>query len=899
MRTLQNTVLVFVVILEFCIPPSRGFQSCPSVCTCKWKNGKRWVECQKKQQILIPDSIDPETQVLDFAGNNLQILPREVFSRHGLLNLQKLKLSNCNIGQIDPTAFRGLTNLVELDLSSNILTSVPTPTFSDIPYLRELALNNNPLQKIEGHAFEMVPQIVALDVSGCQIKKIAARAFHNIVQLERLYLHNNKIEEIKQKTVESVEKLHSLTLHGNPWKCDCELRPLIDWLMVANLPMVDLPKCKTPRRLAGKRFTDIAIDNFACPPELMAATRYIESNIGSNATIHCKVGSIPTSSIKWIRDGHEIMNNSIIDKGIRKFVIYETGTFEMNSQLIVTHSADSDSGQYMCVAENKAGRTEANFTLKVGYFSGAGSLNTGEIIGITITLILVILIILVIVAVLILKVKPTLLRSEKIPKRSTDNMVAQNNNPSPMEMSYTTVQNGQNGSVVINGTTYSHTNGLANGYINPDVIPTVHSPTSPSVSQITGDRGGRGGGLIGSLKRMKNKDKTVSRPEDCDDSEEIEQNRANGTQLNRQSVVTSANSVPPQNNGEGPLGMEAQQRDTRQQQHRYQNLPLPVNSVGVSSTPCDQPPTQQRDSFYSPNVFINDRPGSAIQRSSSPRFDIGPERGFPPLKDHFDTRLGAINDSFSDDTGMGVGNGLPSQAVFHRDHEYKNNVFVNNGDVRDINPGFRTLRPMASMESPYGQPASYSMQPQFASSSPFFHGTLPKNFAMNHSSTNRPDWVASPIRLPDWIPSNPHTLWSIPNSSGQLGEQDYPSDYGLPIPRGGVRPEIHLAHNPLDTLEEEDIFPNQQYSHPSIQALEMLNQSVGGNVNYGSKMLLDNSSSQESSGRGSSSSGSTKQWNAPNNSSSIIGNPIKKPFQSNSARESPDEGIQTDSGTDV
>ena len=69
-------------------------------------------------------------QVLDFAGNNLQILPREVFSRHGLLNLQKLKLSNCNIGQIDPTAFRGLTNLVELDLSSNILTSVPTPTFS-------------------------------------------------------------------------------------------------------------------------------------------------------------------------------------------------------------------------------------------------------------------------------------------------------------------------------------------------------------------------------------------------------------------------------------------------------------------------------------------------------------------------------------------------------------------------------------------------------------------------------------------------------------------------------------------------------------------------------------------------------------------------------------------------
>ena len=94
--------------------------------------GKRWVECRNKGQISIPEMVDIETQVLDLSGNNLQILPREVFSRRGLLNLQKLYLSNCKLGQIDPTAFRGLTNLVELDLSGNLLTSVPTATFSGI-----------------------------------------------------------------------------------------------------------------------------------------------------------------------------------------------------------------------------------------------------------------------------------------------------------------------------------------------------------------------------------------------------------------------------------------------------------------------------------------------------------------------------------------------------------------------------------------------------------------------------------------------------------------------------------------------------------------------------------------------------------------------------------------------
>ena len=169
----------------------------------------------------------------------------------------------------------------------------------DIPYLRELALNNNPLQRIEGHAFEMVPQIVALDVSGkvklakysqfdsdfvegCQIKKISARAFHNIASLQRLHLHNNKLEEIRQKTVDSMEGLHSLSLHGNPWRCDCHLTHLINWLMVANLPMVDLPRCRSPPRLTGQRFADVTLDNFACTPELLSTPRYLEANVGES-----------------------------------------------------------------------------------------------------------------------------------------------------------------------------------------------------------------------------------------------------------------------------------------------------------------------------------------------------------------------------------------------------------------------------------------------------------------------------------------------------------------------------------------------------------------------------------------------------------------------------------------
>ena len=130
---------------------------------------------------------------------------------------------------------------------------------------------------------------------------------------------------------------------------------------------------------------------------------------------------------------------------------------------------------------------ETNLTLNVGYFSGPASLNTGEILGISITMILVLMIIVVIIAVLVLKVRPGGLTGEKQTGSSSH------------EMSFTTVEATQtNGSVVINGTTYSASNsgsggggggGLTNGYINPDVIPALHSPQvetsqQPSVEMV-------------------------------------------------------------------------------------------------------------------------------------------------------------------------------------------------------------------------------------------------------------------------------------------------------------------------------------------------------------------------------------------------------------------------------
>ena len=108
-RTALFTVLTLVLWLASTVQPaqamSRGGEFCPSVCQCKWKGGKQTVECIDKQLITIPENIDQTTQVLDMSGNNLQQLPRETFIRLELLNLQKLFLRNCKLGQIDVEAF--------------------------------------------------------------------------------------------------------------------------------------------------------------------------------------------------------------------------------------------------------------------------------------------------------------------------------------------------------------------------------------------------------------------------------------------------------------------------------------------------------------------------------------------------------------------------------------------------------------------------------------------------------------------------------------------------------------------------------------------------------------------------------------------------------------------------
>lgn len=386
---------------------------CADECSCKWKSGKRTVECVNRALTSIPEWVDPETQVLDTSGNDIRTLPSNIFVRVRLTNLQRLYLRECRIDRIDNEALAGLTNLVELDLSYNLLTVVPSASFSYTPFLRDLVLASNPLKTVHSLAFKNTPNLVKLDLSHTQLVEIEPKGFRGLELLESLKLNNNQLSTLHPGTFEPLNKLTSIELHDNPWVCDCHLREMKMWLVKHNLPTLQAPLCHGPKQLLNRTFTDLGIDDFACRPILLIASRYAEATIGENASIVCRVSAIPPAKVKWYWNGRLLTNHSAFSS-YQKILIFEEGQFRKRSTLVLTNAQEADSSEFYCVAENRAGSVEANFTLHVSLrTAGMSTLGSGQIAGISAALVVLILFILLIILVLFIRLRRMPLKDVK------------------------------------------------------------------------------------------------------------------------------------------------------------------------------------------------------------------------------------------------------------------------------------------------------------------------------------------------------------------------------------------------------------------------------------------------------------------------------------------------------
>ncbi|XP_057671042.1 amphoterin-induced protein 2-like [Diorhabda carinulata] len=336
---------------------------CSIFCACMWKSGKQTVECKNKNLSDIPNGLDMTTQVLDFSGNRLGQLYENMFSIKKLESLQRLYLSNSLIKSIHESAFAGLTNLVELDLSNNLLDAVPSRAFVQCP-LMKLIMSSNPITVLKKASFEHLSQLNMLELSDCYISDIEEGAFQGLHSLEWLHIAGNRLKTIPGRRT-LPEYVKGITLEKNMWECDCHIIDLAKWLREFKSVLSIEPVCYKPPKLASRSIRSVPIQQLACLPNITPTSFYLELGEGKNVSLTCHIQAVPEASVSWWFQGEMLENDTIVAPGIHLIYYVEEGAENKRSELFIYNANADDNGTFICNAENNAGTTQANFTIKI------------------------------------------------------------------------------------------------------------------------------------------------------------------------------------------------------------------------------------------------------------------------------------------------------------------------------------------------------------------------------------------------------------------------------------------------------------------------------------------------------------------------------------------------------
>ena len=359
---------------------SPDWTDCPVSCHCKWTSGKKTAQCQEAGFTAIPNTLNSEMQVLDLSGNDIPYLTKDAFRTVGLLNLQRIFMKGTGIREIHKDAFKDLKILVEVDLSDNAVNSIHPDTFTGNDRLRVLYLNGNPITELCARQFPSLPHLRSLELKDCQLKHIHHEAFVHIPMLESLNLKGNQLRQLSERVFLPIVKLKTLVLSGNPWRCDCELRGLRNWLLGSNLYSIPLT-CSESDALTGRFWEDVPPQDFACAPEVSMNEGIMQEEVGGNVTFRCRVRGDPEPEVIWLFNGRPLgagsSGNSTYPEQV--FIIEEEESYrEKWTNLSVYNVTEQDAGEYSCVARNTRGIASRNVSLLLPLVVTATTLSKAE-----------------------------------------------------------------------------------------------------------------------------------------------------------------------------------------------------------------------------------------------------------------------------------------------------------------------------------------------------------------------------------------------------------------------------------------------------------------------------------------------------------------------------------------
>ena len=178
--------------------------------------------------------------------------------------LKILLITGTFIEHLKNDLFCGLPKLKTLGISSCGVKSIGADILKGTE-ITSITLDGNPIKFINNNAF-LDSNITIFECVGCQLTStVAFNGFLKTMSLSRIDLQNNNLTTIP----EDAFKYHSgpliIHLSNNPLNCDCNLA----WLRSYDPSKKILGSktswtCSGPKKVAGRGFMDIKLDEFCC-----------------------------------------------------------------------------------------------------------------------------------------------------------------------------------------------------------------------------------------------------------------------------------------------------------------------------------------------------------------------------------------------------------------------------------------------------------------------------------------------------------------------------------------------------------------------------------------------------------------------------------------------------------